>query len=314
MRPILSLRDLAARLGTPIARMREIAEEVEEHYRHQFLRQGPSKVRQLRIPKLELRALQRRINVNILAPIALDSSVHGGVRGCSPRSNATAHLGQPCVINLDVREFFPRLRHYIVYRMFRHELGFGSDVARLLTRLTTFEAQLPQGSPTSTAIANIALNVPVDLPLSVCARSAGINYTRFVDDITLSGENPRPLINAVARLLSRRRLPLYRRKARTEKSKLQISPHSRPQTVTGLNVNSTTGPTIPRKYRDSIRAAIHQLRWIADRHERESAERSILGKIAYVRQFNPGAARRMKQQMQRGRISQLTTTLQSATG
>jgi len=309
MRPILSLRNLAARLGTPVARLRKIAEEIDKHYSHQVLRQGPNKFRHLRIPKPELRSLQRRINANILAPIVLDGAVHGGVRGRSTRSNATVHLGQPCVITLDVREFFPRLRHYIVYRMFRRELGFGRDVARLLTRLTTFEAQLPQGAPTSTAVANFVLNIPVDLPLSKRAGSAAINYTRFVDDITLSGDNPRLLINAVARMLSRRRLPLYRKRASAEKPKLRISPHSQPQKVTGLLVNSTGGPSIPRTYRDGIRAAIYQLRWISDQHERAVAERSIRGKIAYVRQFNLGASRRMQRQLESAQVSQSTATV-----
>lgn len=154
---------------------------------------------------------QRRIKNNILASITLGEGVHGGVRGRSPRSNATPHLGQPCVVNLDVRDFFPNVRHYVVYRMFRRELGFGRDVARLLTRLTTLDGQLPQGASTSTAIANV-LALPIDRPISVEAERFDVRYTRFVDDITLSGSNPRPLINIVGRMLSRRRLPMYRKK------------------------------------------------------------------------------------------------------
>jgi len=305
MRPILSLRHLASRLGKPISRLMEVAEEIETHYGYQVLKQRPDKVRQLRIPKAELRSLQRQINTNILAPIALHKAIHGGVRGCSPRSNASVHLGQPCVVNLDVRDFFPKLRHYIVYRMFRSELGFGRDVARLLTRLVTLDAQLPQGAPTSTAIANLVLNIPVDLPLSKHAESAAVKYTRFVDDITLSGDNPRALINAVARLLSRRRLPLYRNKANSRgKLKLQISPHSRRQAVTGLVVNSSNGPSVPRKYRDRIRAEIHQLNRIGDRHARDAAMRSIRGKIAYIRQFNSGAAIRLQRQFESSQINQ----------
>ena len=80
-------------------------------------------------------------------------------------------------VNLDVKDFFPNVRHYIVYRMFRRELGFGRDVARLLTRLTTFRAGLPQGAPTSTAIANVLLALPVDGPISVEAERSSPLYT-----------------------------------------------------------------------------------------------------------------------------------------
>ena len=214
MQPILSVKDLSSRLGTPAAQLREIADDIKAHYKvWPLLDKKKQKVRLLRVPSNELKEIQRRIKNNILALITLGEGVHGGVRGRSPRSNATQHLSQPCAVNLDVRDFFPNVRHYVVYRMFRRELGFGRDAARLLTRLTTLNSQLPQGAPTSTAVANVLLALPVDGPISVEAKRFDVRYTRFVDDITFSGSNPRPLINIVGRMLSRKRLPMYRKKA-----------------------------------------------------------------------------------------------------
>ncbi len=85
----------------------------------------------------------------VLDEFEVTEAVHGSVRGRSPASNASQHLGQSCVVTLDVKDFFTSVRYYIVYRMIRHELGMGRDVARLLTRLTTFRSYLPQGAPTS---------------------------------------------------------------------------------------------------------------------------------------------------------------------
>jgi hypothetical protein len=166
-------------------------------------------------------------------------------------------------------------------------------VARLLTRLTTFDAQVPQGAPTSTAIANMLLALPVDRPVS--ARAAGLSnrYTRFVDDLTLSGSDPRPLINTVAKMLSRRRLPMHRAKVNDSRPKLRITPNSRPQEVTGLLVNSKSGASVSRQRRDKIRAAIFALRG-SDRNGLQSAVNSTRGRIAYVRIFNPGAASRLE--------------------
>lgn len=203
-------------------------------------------------------------------------------------------------MNLDVKKFYPHVRHYMVLRMFRRELGFGRDVARILTQLTTFDGGLPQGAPTSTPIANLLLAGPVDGPISMNAKHRDIRYTRFVDDIALSGSNPRPLINLVARMLSRRRLPMHREKSKYEsksKPKLKITSGARAQEVTGLIVNSPNGPSISRKKRDRIRAAISSLRSKTDKGELASAVASIRGKIAYVRQFNPGAANRMDAQL-----------------
>ncbi len=302
MQPILSVRDLASRLGTPAARLREIADDIKSHYKVWPLldKKNKQKVRHLRVPSNELKEIQRRIKDNILAPITLGEGVHGGVRGRSPRSNATHHLSQPCVVNLDVREFFPKVRHYVVYRMFQRELGFGRDVASLLTKLTTLDSQLPQGAPTSTAVANVLLALPVDGPISVEAERFDVRYTRFVDDITFSGPNPRPLINIVGRMLSRRRLPMYRKKAKWHsKPKLKITPNSKPQEVTGLIVNSRTGPSVSRQHRDNIRAAIFALRNMIDEGVLlHPAAGSIRGRIAYVRQFNPGAAKRLQRYLE----------------
>jgi len=290
LKPILSVRDLSSRLDVSPDRLRQIGRNVALHYKDQWLKQG-SKTRRLSVPGPELKSIQRRINGNILAKIPLAKTVYGGVRGGSPRKNAGEHANQRCVINMDVKDFFPNVRHYMVYRMFNSELGFGRDVASLLTRLTTYRSYLPQGAPTSTAVANLLLAAPVDALVSAQAERSGLKYSRFVDDIAISGKNPRPLINLIARFLSRRRLPIHRGKP-SGRSKLRITPSGRTQAVTGLIVNAPKGLSVPGIRRDKIRAAIYALRR-TPKHELEKAIASACGKIAYVAQFNPGSAKRL---------------------
>lgn len=294
MDPILSVNDLAWRIGIPVSRLRKVAADVDSHYSQFPMRKG-DKVRILRVPKPELMDIQRRIRKNVLEAVPLSSEVHGGVRGRSASSNASQHLGKPCVVTVDVKSFFPKVRHYVVYRMFRHELGFGKDVAYLLTRLTTLRSQLPQGAPTSTAVANLLLAAPVDAPATAQAASRDVAYTRFVDDIAMSGEEPRSLINLVARLLSRRRLRVHRTGTKSKPAtKLRISRSSEAQEVTGLLVNSSAGPSISRARRDRVRAAIFALRAPQPEYLVQKAVRSILGRIAHVGRFNRGEAVRLK--------------------
>jgi hypothetical protein len=192
---------------------------------------------------------------------------------------------------MDVKEFFPHVRHYMVYRMFKHELGFGRDVASLLTRLTTHRSYLPQGAPTSTPIANLLLAAPVDAPLATEAVRSGLRYSRYVDDIAISGKNPRSLINLIAKLLSRRRLKVHRLR-RQSRSKLKITSSGRAQQVTGLIVNAPRGLSVPGHRRQKIRTAIWVLRRTSGQ-ELPRAVNSIRGKISYVAQFNRGSARRL---------------------
>ncbi len=292
MAPILSVNELAWKIGIPIARLRQIGKSVHKHYRVFPKWIAKDKVRTFRVPDDELMDIQRRIVQRVLNPIGFGDEVHGGIRGRSAATNAAVHRSQNCVVNLDVKSFFDKVRHEAVYRMFRHDLGFGRDVASLLTRLTTFRSLLPQGAPTSPAVANLVLAMPVDAPLASLVQDLEVKYTRFVDDLTFSGKDPRRVINVVARLLSRRRLQMYRKKS-GRKSKLRITPRSRPQEVTGLLVNASR-TSVPRKRRDSIRAAIFGLRSLMGEAHIRAEVRSIHGRIAHVGRFNPGEALRLK--------------------
>jgi RNA-directed DNA polymerase len=297
VKPILSVRDLASRLGVKPDRLRSVARAAQipldkagARYSTFPLVEG-HKARHLTVPDAELKKLQRRINSNIIAKIPLPPGVYGGVKGATPRMNAEQHMRQPSVINIDVKNFFPNVRHYLVYRMFRQELRFGKEVCSLLTSLTTYRSYLPQGAPTSTGIANLLLAQPVDGPVRAEADRTGIRYTRWVDDIAVSGRDPRRLINFIAKTLSRRRLPIHRYKA-NGKSKLKIMRSGRAQQVTGLIVNAPLGPSVASSRRDKIRGAIWALRH-ARKFEVEAVIRSVRGKIGYVARFNPGAARRL---------------------
>lgn len=135
MRPILSVNDLAHRLGTSVEGLRKLARNAERDYKPQiyFDKKNPAIKRDLWVPNPELKEIQRRIHRNLLAPIALQPGVHGGVRGRSTGRNAQDHVGRNCVVTIDVRKFFPKVRHYIVYNMLQRELGWGREVAHLVT-------------------------------------------------------------------------------------------------------------------------------------------------------------------------------------
>ena len=294
MIPLLSAQSLAGRLGIPLSELRIIARNANSHYRELALfNREKSKVRYLRVPDEVLKEVQRRILKRILCKFSLPDGLHGGISGRSPRTNAENHLGRDLIVNLDVRDFFPNVDHRQVAEMFRRDFCCGRETRWLLTRLTTVDGQLPQGAPTSTMIANLLLATPVDAPIKRSAANLGAEYTRFVDDITFSGEGADKLINETARAVSRVGLRTWR------KRKLRITPRSRRQEVTGLTVNALSGPSVSRSKRDRIRAAIHELGRIQEQHDFETELRSVRGRLNHLRQFNPGSARRFQRQLDR---------------
>jgi hypothetical protein len=75
------------------------------------------------------------------------------------KSGASAprnHARKEAVLALDIRNFFPNIRPERVTKVFER-LGYPGEAAKILTRLTTYKHQLPQGPPTSPAIANLCI-------------------------------------------------------------------------------------------------------------------------------------------------------------
>jgi RNA-directed DNA polymerase len=231
MEPLNSVRKLAWLAGTTPKRLREICNEIDRdktsHY--QFWsepdKHKPHVFRQFRAPRDELKAIQRNLMRNVFGAIPAHDSAHGGVKDRSPGSNASKHLHQPWLINLDVPKFFPSVRHYVLADAIRRHLPCGREVRWMLVRLMTLEAQLPQGAPTSTGAANFLLKGAVDEAIAEKAAEIDAVHTRFVDDLALSGNEPRPLINIAAKALSRCRLKIHRASAKNRaKPKFRITP------------------------------------------------------------------------------------------
>ncbi len=131
-----------------------------------------------------LKTIQSMIKNRILSKIDYPSYIQGGIKRRDNLSNALKHKGKKYHFVTDIRNFFPSVNIKMVYRSFS-TIGCSPDVSSILTKLTTYEGHLPQGTPTSPYIANLAA-MPMDgLILEFCDANKMV-YTRFVDDLTFS--------------------------------------------------------------------------------------------------------------------------------
>jgi RNA-directed DNA polymerase len=134
-----------------------------------------------------LRYLQDRLLTRVLTPRLIPSPFnHGSVRGRSIKTNIAEHLGAKFVFTTDITKFFPSITSNRIYRLFSQELDCSPDVARILTRLCTYRYHLALGLPTSPILADQVLRV-VDVRIGTYCANAELTYTRFVDDLTISG-------------------------------------------------------------------------------------------------------------------------------
>lgn len=182
-----------------------------EHYTFTFVSKPVGPPRLIEAPKPRTKNIQRRILSEILNRVPVHDCAHGFVAGRSCLSGAQVHAGEALVLTADLRDFFLNTRVNRVHGLFR-SLGYPLAVARLLTALCSSavpayvfaalrggeryswqlrnayqSAHLPQGAPTSPALANLVA-YRLDVRLAGLARSFCGNYTRYADDLAFSGD------------------------------------------------------------------------------------------------------------------------------
>ena len=291
-----SLRWLAFTLGVPVPVLVSLAEDPASHYSPFRVIRG-QKSRLIDNPDRTLKEVQRRIRAKLLAIQPLPDFVHGCVKERSTFTNAWPHRGQARIASIDIRDFYPNVDFNKVYRLWR-KLRFGPKLASILTKLTTTRGCLPQGAPTSDALANLVLR-PVDDEIRAIADTLDLSLSRYLDDLALAGSRSRECIPLVIDVLHREGFSVRHKKT------FNAGPR-RAHTVTGYNVNGSR-PSVPKAYRMRVRASVHHLIIATQRGEiTKQAVESLKGRLAYVRKSNPGTAIRLEKQLANAGIS-LTT-------
>lgn len=135
-------------------------------------------------PKGRLKVIQGLIAKRILSQISLPKELHGSIKKKSGITNAKAHKGNRFFFQTDLKSYFPSITNKIVNDEFL-KIGFSNRVAHLITRLVTYNFQLPQGSPSSPMISNIVF-LPQDQRIIKLAKDYNLTYTRYIDDLTFS--------------------------------------------------------------------------------------------------------------------------------
>lgn len=267
-------------------------------------------LRVIETPKPRLKAAQRHVLHDLLDWIPAHPAAHGFTRGRSARTHATAHAGRYVVVRLDLEDFFASIRAARVYGIYR-TAGYPEAVAHTLTGLTTnvvpadvwhalagpsgswqltahhrlgrrlATPHLPQGAPTSPALANLAA-FGLDRRLAGLAAALDLAYTRYADDLTFSGT--RALVGYASRLRATVASIAAEEGFRVNQRKSTLTTRAGRQTVCGLVVNDH--PNIARHEYDALKAILHN----AARHGPESQNRAgvrdfpahLLGRIAWV--------------------------------
>ena len=167
--------------------LRSVIHSPESHYRHFSIRKRSGGLRNITAPYYTLKLIQRWILDNILANVKIHRCAHGFRAEKSIISNVQMHVDQKELLKIDLKDFFPSIGIDRVIRVFQ-EIGYTKEVSFYLARICCYEEALPQGAPTSPALSNI-ISRHMDNRLYWMSRKLGLRYTRYADDMGLSGEH-----------------------------------------------------------------------------------------------------------------------------
>jgi hypothetical protein len=221
-------------------------------------------------------------------------------------------VSREVVICMDIDDFFPSVDFRRVAGFLR-AIGYSREVASAIANLTTVTPDdvpgavadwcrdiplLPQGAPTSPALAN-AICWRMDKRLTALARKFGGDYTRYADDLTFSGgedmaANAGKLIALVRRIVKTEGLALNEKKTR-------VMRRGRQQRVTGVVVNEKTN--VSRREFDLLKAILHNcIKHGPASQNRENVpdfREHLRGRIAHVMHIGPERGRKLMRMFER---------------
>jgi RNA-directed DNA polymerase len=290
----LNIDDIGNKLGLAPQFLFEAAQIASSQYAIFDLPKRSGGLRTICSPKDELKRLQRIILESLLWNFEMPEHVHGCVRGRSIVTNAQPHVNKPLVLTIDLKDFFGSVGIALVNRIFQDDFHCDNKSADTLTALTTYGNFLPQGAPTSPTLANIAA-LPLDADLlAICNENlSSFGYSRYVDDITISGDSK------LAILLPQLYRAVHKHGFTANPDKLRVGRPSNRQKVTGVIVNKKL--SAPKKLIRKIRQQLYYCGrfGIEDHCEREGILleefcSEINGLIGYIRLTSPEVADEFK--------------------
>lgn len=184
---------------------------------------------------------------NILNRMHISDYTNGFVKNKSILTNAQNHINSDCIINIDLKDFFPSVKFEQVFGIFKY-YGYTKELSYTLAKLCTYRGVLPQGSPASPAITNI-ICLKLDKRLAALSRKYEATFSRYADDITFSGKK------AIVHILPYAMDIIRDEGFSVNPDKTRVAFKHQRQEVTGLIVNGDSvrvSPKFKKHFRQEI--------------------------------------------------------------
>ncbi|WP_428685370.1 retron St85 family RNA-directed DNA polymerase [Reyranella sp.] len=289
------LRFLSADTGLPVSDLLRIINTAPRRYKIFFIPKRSGGMREIAQPARELKLLQRAVVTRLISQLPVHAAARAYRSGLSIKDNALPHAGGGPILKMDFRDFFPSIKSDDWERYCKKnnllsidDLNISSLI--LFRRVKGKKAlRLSIGAPSSPALSNV-LMFDFDTRVSAEAERRKINYTRYADDLTFSGQRAgmlRDMVSEVAKAV--RQIEFPRLQVNDDKTTF-ITP-SRRRTVTGVTLTNDGNLSLGRDRKRLISSKVHHasLGKLSTEELREAA-----GQLAFANVVEPEFVARLE--------------------
>lgn len=238
----------------------------------------------IHVPSPELKRVQRLIMRKYFKPYWTPLSV---------KDAASVHCGKKWLMKLDIKNFFNSITEEQIKEIIKKYVftEYNPIIADPYNRkisdeeqifsICTVEGKLPTGAPTSPYIANLLLK-DFDYDIQEFCYKYGVAYSRYMDDLFFSTDNPQYILSLVELEVLRQIKDFY---FELNVPKIKYISSNKRQQVLGLGVNNKK-PILTkenkRKYRAYFYNLISPIQFNRQKHFKDK-EKEILGHLAYIK-------------------------------
>lgn len=264
---IFSTKHLSLLIGISYVDLKRIIGKRDIMYHFYQISKKNGGKREISVPHAQLKFIQKWIKTRILDRLDFPENAHGYIKKKSILTNALNHTGNEAILNIDLKKFFDSISEFRVYHLFK-TLGYHTNLSVDLAKLCTSQISdayfntftddekelfesfydnsigvLPQGACTSPAISNLICN-RLDRRFSAYAKNNAINYSRYSDDITFSGDlDNLPSFNLIKKIVEEE-------KFHVNMDKVKLRTNGQRRQVTGLIVDNSV--RVPKAFKKTI--------------------------------------------------------------
>ncbi|MBU3005933.1 reverse transcriptase family protein [Paraglaciecola arctica] len=196
--------------------------------------------RKIQVPKPQLNRIHKKVQ-KFLSKIEKPGYLFSGVKRRSNVSNALYHVETDYMRKMDIQKYYEKTSAKYVYKCFVNTFRMAPDLAKVMTKLCTFNSHIPTGSSLSQNLAFFC-NLHLFNQIESFCKKRKISFSLYVDDLTFSAKHK------LTKDLTNRIVHIFNKNSDYVIHKFQVYNKETPKLVTGVILKNNI-MLVPNKLR-----------------------------------------------------------------